>query len=211
MIVTSVFVQAIQFIVEEKLLGNLYVSSKRLTGWEGVWGILFFMIFLTVAYFIRCEGHLCTNGRLEDSLQALEQMTSSVFLAISLISLAFFGCILNVFGILITKYTTSAHRATVNQVKVVSIWIFFLVYTGQGTQEDFLPLQLVGFVVLVMGVLVFNEVIVIPVLGFNKNTKKAIMEREYRKSLKMMWRLNESQISEETEVRLDWIICFFSL
>ena len=199
-IVISVCIQGIQFIVEEKLLGNIYVSAKRLTGWEGIWGLCFFSVFLTIAYFIKCEGNLCTNGRLEDTPQALEQIFSSTFLLFGIISVAFFGCLLNALGILITKYTTSAHRATINQVKVVSIWVFFLVYSGYGTQENFLFLQLIGFVILVLGVMTFNEIIVIPIFGFNKSTKAAIVAREYRKSMKKLWSANDDSSEDEKSV-----------
>lgn len=201
MIVLSVIIQAVQFIVEEKLLGNLYISSKRLTGWEGIWGLIFFGIFLSIAQFIKCEGNLCTNGKLEDTVQAVDQLLNHPFLLTSIILVAFFGCMLNVLGILITKHTTSAHRATINQVKVVSIWVFFLLYTGYGTQEDFLWLQLVGFLVLVTGVCIFNEIIVLPFLGFNKNTKKAIMNREYRKSLKLLWDINLTDETQTSSVK----------
>lgn len=37
---------------------------------------------------------------------------------------------------------------------------------------------MVGFILLVIGTLVFNEIIVIPFLGFNQNTKNAIEKRE---------------------------------
>lgn len=83
MICISVFIQGVQFIAEEKILGNVYVSSKRLTGWEGIWGLCFFAVFLTIAQFISCEGNLCTNGKLEDTLQAFDQVFSSLFLVIS--------------------------------------------------------------------------------------------------------------------------------
>lgn len=48
-IVISVIIQSVQFIVEEKLLSDVYVSPLRITGWEGVWGLMFFGVFLTIA------------------------------------------------------------------------------------------------------------------------------------------------------------------
>mmetsp|Transcript_22188 Transcript_22188/g.21987 ORF Transcript_22188/g.21987 Transcript_22188/m.21987 type:complete len:89 (-) Transcript_22188:45-311(-) len=70
------------------------------------------------------------------------------------------------------------------------IWVFFLIYPGNG-HEKFEYLELIGFILLIAGTLVYNEIVVIPFLGFNKNTKKAIAEREpkresvdsYRKEL----------------------------
>jgi len=42
--------------------------------------------------------------------------------------------------------------------------------------EKFSFIQLIGFIIQVTGTLLFNEIIVIPILGFNKNTKKAKAE-----------------------------------
>ena len=44
--------------------------------------------------------------------------------------------------------------------------------------EKFTVLQLVGFVILCFGVLVYNEIVVIPYWGFNKYTRIALEERE---------------------------------
>jgi hypothetical protein len=44
--------------------------------------------------------------------------------------------------------------------------------------EVFTVLQLIGFLILLLGVLIYNEMITIPFLGFNKYTKEAIARRE---------------------------------
>jgi hypothetical protein len=44
--------------------------------------------------------------------------------------------------------------------------------------EHFKVLQLAGFLLLVLGTLVFNEIVILPFLGFDKNTKAAIAMRE---------------------------------
>ena len=46
-----------------------------------------------------------------------------------------------------------------------------------GKREKFYWLQLFGFVFLVIGTLVFNEIIIVPYFGFDYNTKKAIAAR----------------------------------
>ena len=124
-------------------------------------------------------------------------MINSVFISTSLIALAFFGCVLNIFGILITKFATSAHRATISQVKVVSIWIFFLLYSGYGTQESFLPLQFIGFTILVGGVVIFNEILEIPFLGFNMNTKRVKICSETSISTKIIWDIQDDDTIDE--------------
>ena len=79
----------------------------------------------------------------------------------------------NALGVSITKYASSANRTTVNTSKVVAIWIFFLLYPGHG-KEHFEWLQLWGFLLIVAGTVVYNEIVEIPFCGFNQYTLKSI-------------------------------------
>jgi hypothetical protein len=44
--------------------------------------------------------------------------------------------------------------------------------------EKFTVLQLIGFTLLFIGVIFYNELVVFPYLGFDRYTKEAIAERE---------------------------------
>jgi len=83
----------------------------------------------------------------------------------------------NGFGITITKHMSATSRTTLKQTKIVLVWVFFLLYRGEG-HESFKVLQLVGFLILVSGIVLYNEILVIPFLGFNKNTTKALEEKQ---------------------------------
>ena len=39
LMIGSILTQGSQFVVEEKLLGDYYLSPLRVVGWEGIWGI----------------------------------------------------------------------------------------------------------------------------------------------------------------------------
>jgi len=52
-----------------------------------------------------------------------------------------------------------------------------MIYQGKG-HETFKWLQLVGFFVLIIGSLIYNEIVELPFFGFDQYTKKAIKERE---------------------------------
>jgi hypothetical protein len=45
-------------------------------------------------------------------------------------------------------------------------------------KEKFDWLQLIGFILLVIGTLVYNEIVVVPFFGFDQNTKAARAQRE---------------------------------
>lgn len=57
------------------------------------------------------------------------------------------------------------------------IWIFFLIVPFNGSREEFSVLQLFGFIFLVFGTLVYNEILVLPFLGFDKYTKIALKRK----------------------------------
>lgn len=58
------------------------------------------------------------------------------------------------------------------------VWVFLLNVSVGGAKETFTWWQLFGFLVLSFGVLVYNEIIVLPIFGFNNYTKIAIEYRE---------------------------------
>ncbi len=58
------------------------------------------------------------------------------------------------------------------------MWIFFLIFKVDGKYLETLSIysliQLFGFLVLLTGVLVYNEIIVLPFWGLDKHTKRKI-------------------------------------
>ena len=83
----------------------------------------------------------------------------------------------NISDVAVTKYASSAQRATVDTCRTAIIWWFFMIYPGQG-KERFIWIELLGFFFLIVGTLIHTEILVVPFFGFNKNTKKAIEERD---------------------------------
>ena len=71
-------------------------------------------------------------------------------------------------GAMITKRTTSLHSVIIENVRTLFVWITFLSNGG----EKFLFLELVGYVFVVIGTLIYNEIIEVPIECMKKNTKK---------------------------------------
>lgn len=96
---------------------------------------------------------------------------------------------MNTTGVGITKYGSAAQRQTVGLAKNMLVWIVFLwipiAYFDKKVEppvwrykelEKFSILQLIGFLILVVGVLIFNEIIKVPWLGLDKYTKDKLKE-----------------------------------
>ena len=88
---------------------------------------------------------------------------------ISICSIAAF----NSFGIATTKYASAAQRSVVDTSRTIVIWVISCLFMGSPWE----PWSIVGFIMLAGGALVYNEIIVIPFLGFDLYTKEAIEKR----------------------------------
>lgn len=85
----------------------------------------------------------------------------------------------------IVKFGSAAQKTSADILRPMFIWLFFMtvkVYNFETNayeyEELFSWLQLGGYAVIIVGVFVYNEILVVPFWGFNKNTKIAIEERQ---------------------------------
>lgn len=167
------------FIVEEKLLGSYELDPLKVVGYEGLFGLIMWCILLPIFQHIHCTSKaLCPYGVLEDTLRAFADYHANYILIILSISICFTIALFNYFGVAVTKNASAAQRATIDTSRTLFIWIFFLFVSVHGKKEDFYWLQLFGFILLVFGTLVFNEIVILPVFGFNKYTNQALKDKE---------------------------------
>ena len=138
-----------------------------------------------------------TISKIEDTDFAFRQMDDNTSLLVVYIFYIVSIALYNIVGINLTKLVSSTARAVVDTVRTVFIWLFFLIFDPvEGTHETFYPLQLVGFLFLVFGTLVYNEILVIPWFGLNYYTRDNIAKREKEK------REAEAEIKPEENERL---------
>ena len=198
LVIVSQLFSCLLFISEEKILKRYDVPPLKAVGMEGMWGVACYIILLIIFYFIRCENwydilkdNICikdteTNElRFENALFAFKQIWDSwkikLYLSMYVLSIAFF----NFSGLTISKYASATSRTIVDTLRTILVWTFFLVmpFVPDDTKESFSWLQLLGFVILILGGLIYNEILVLKFWGFADNTKAAIKKREEEKKL----------------------------
>jgi hypothetical protein len=157
-IVGAQVVVAIQMVVEEKVISKYNVPPLQVVGWEGIWGFIFLSIVLVPMYFIPGSSG---GNHFENAPDAFVQIGHSWILALAvggnILSIAFF----NYFGISITKYASATTRMVLDSIRTVVIWAFSLILGWQ----QFQVFQVIGFALLLLGTVIYNEVLVIPFLG----------------------------------------------
>jgi len=128
------------------------------------------LIALTAFYFIPCESEtFCPQGRLESVPAAIEDYkANSALLFQSLAIIIIIPCS-SISGVTTTKRGSASQRITVLLARNLVVWVFFIfVPVGTGADgnplysEYFSFLQLGGFLIMSLGILLFNEIIVLP-------------------------------------------------
>jgi len=156
LVVAAQIVAATQMVLEEKFIEKYNVAPLQVVGNEGLWGMCVTSVVLFAAYWIKPIRHQ------DNSLDAIYQIKNSPELVGALLLSIFSIAFLNFFGISVTKYLSATHRTTIDASRVVLVWIVSLVVHW----EVFQWLQLVGFLILVLGTSIFNEIIRIPYLVY---------------------------------------------
>ena len=180
---------ATQFILEENFMKKYDCHPLKAVGWEGVWGTCFYLIFLIIAQNIECPvGEskndffklICfqaeANGPylLENSFYALKQLGSDTSLLLYCILYICSIGVFNFVGITISKILSSPARAIIDTIRTIVVWAFFLLpIVDAQYQEHFKWLQFIGFGFLIIGTIVYNEIVVLPFFGFDKWIKDA--------------------------------------
>jgi len=80
----------------------------------------------------------------------------------------------NATGVSITKYASAAQRSTIDTSRTLLIWVVSIAIGN----EDWNTGQFFAFILLAAGTLVYNEIVVVPIDIFRRNTSKAIAARE---------------------------------
>ena len=212
LVILSQVFSCMLFISEEKILKNYDVPPLKAVGMEGMWGVGCYIILLFIFYWIRCEDwydilkdNICISDgeyiRFENAIFAFKQIGEStqikIFLSMYVLSIAFF----NFSGLTISKYASATSRTIVDTLRTILVWTFFLTmpFVPEETKETFSWLQLLGFLILILGGLIYNEILVLKFWGFGDNTKAAIKKRKEEEELEEDIEKKEEGKKEEKE------------
>lgn len=151
--VSAQLFQASMLVFEEKVMKNAeyQVEPLMMVGMEGFWGCIIGVVLLV---------GLNATG-IESTSVAMYQMSQSVPLTISVLaSIASIG-FFNWSGITVTQKASATHRSTIDSSRTIIIWMIELALHW----NSFSVLQLLGFILLASGTMIYNQIIEIPMLG----------------------------------------------
>ena len=207
LMLTSQLFSSTEYIFQEKFIKQYDVHPFQLVGFEGLWGSLMYAVLLLIFQYVDCNGWnkeleegICffynetkigvnatnetyyyneTISRIENTEFAFKQMFDNINLFIIYIFYIVSIALYNIVGINLTKLVSSTARAVVDTVRTVFIWLFFLIFHPvEGTHENFYTLQLIGFIFVVLGTLIYNEIVTIPWFNLDYYTRDNMDKRK---------------------------------
>lgn len=195
-----------QYVIQEKFLNSYSINPFQLVGFEGFWGSLVYIILLIIFQNISCLNwsdalqEICIQNenkewKIEDTLYAFRQMNDNIGIwfvyILYIVSIALY----NIIGINLTQLVSSTARAVVDTVRTVFVWMFFLIpwsIRPKGSEEHFEVIQFFGFVLLIIGTIIYNEIVELKFCNLDFYTRTQIAKR---KKLKLEEEKNEPEIS----------------
>jgi len=145
---------ATQFVLEESIMERYAMEPLKVVSWEGTFGFIVTVIGMIILHFAIGQTKAGHNGYF-DAREGLWEITHFRSIAVSsvLIMISIGG--FNFFGLSVTRTVSATSRSTIDTSRTLFIWIVSL---GLGW-ETFKWLQVVGFVLLVYGTFLFNDIV----------------------------------------------------
>jgi len=172
LVIVAQIIVSIQMVYEEKVLSQYAIAPLQAVGSEGFFGFVLMTICLIAFAFIPTNsidwGHSSQSPYyLEDAIDGLYQMVHNGLLLFSFLLTAFSIAFFNFAGISVTKELSATTRMVLDSVRTLVIWAFSLAVSWQKFQY----LQPIGFVVLLAGMCLYNDLLIRPGIQkcLNKN------------------------------------------
>jgi len=197
LIFCSQIIVATQMVYEEKFISKYNVPALQAVGWEGTFGFTTLAILLVPFSFIYVGPQFGNNPRhvLEDAYDGVYQLAHNPLLALAfsgtVISIAFF----NFAGISVTKELSATTRMVLDSVRTLVIW---MVSIAVGWQM-FFALQLAGFCILVVGMCLYNDILILPTVRLVA-TKLGLMDGEVAEYRDLTEEVDSGDVEREVQI-----------
>ena len=171
-VVIAMAFYACQLTYEEKFVKKYNIKPMNAIGLEGSFAVTILSVMLVVLYFIPVKFDMeQPGGQLDDALDGFVQLGNNFTLLASFLLTTVALCFTLVAGINVTRKLSAVHRSTskmfpnlhrslfrlvINSGRSVIVWAISLAIGWQCFQ----PLQILGFLIMSLGVLIFNDIII---------------------------------------------------
>ncbi|KAG0148299.1 hypothetical protein CROQUDRAFT_654996 [Cronartium quercuum f. sp. fusiforme G11] len=144
---------ASQFVIEEKIMTKYEVPPLEAVGLEGIFGLFTTLIAIPVLHIFIGSKPAGRHGYF-DANEGFHQIVNNEHILWSCSAIAISIALFNFCGLAVTKTISATVRSIIDTCRSIGIWVFSLAFGW----EVFDGLQLVGFIILVAGTFLFNDI-----------------------------------------------------
>ena len=170
LLLASECMKAFHILWDERIMKAYRCDILFVVGLEGLYSIAFLVPLLCIASVI--PGH--QNGHWEDISDTVYRIDQSTILKVLISVLPVIVVILAIAGAMVIKYLTGVHNALISVSRSIVAWALELIFYYCAPAElgkmygkpwgPFSPLRLVGFTMVIIATLMYDEDIKIPCL-----------------------------------------------
>lgn len=152
--VLSTFLGALGFVAEEKVMNQYATEPLLMTGMEGIFGTLFGILLVCCVQVFHIADIKGAFSQLEHSHSLL-----SIFVIFAVI-ITFD----QLSSLAVTRYTSALMRTLLEIVRTAGVWLVEIYFSW----DRFSLPEALGFVIVVLGVLVYSKHVVVPCLPYEE-------------------------------------------
>lgn len=178
----SLFCQGFVYTYQESLLDQYEINPLQMVGMESMMGALMCTALLLITFKITCQHPEFCNASIGQPIDSppyalydLQYNYAWVYYMLT----AFSVMIFNFVGLIITKHAGAVFRVILDTLRTITIWVISLMIGFESLKPaSKIVYELIGFAFLILGNLIYNEIIVLKFWSLDKNIKKNREARE---------------------------------
>lgn len=184
---------------EKYILYKSTLSEYSLLFFEGVFQLIFGVICLIILSFIECAQYysFCDHQKSKyifDIHLLLSTLKANPFLYLNMIIYVFIYFLLQVFRIITIKEFSPLYRIVADCLVFIYGFIYDLITNGGDSSYNYkFVITIIGYIMLLFSLLIYNEVLIIHLFKMNVNTEMEIKKR----ALDDIGLLNELNLSKD--------------
>lgn len=174
LVLLSLVVQGTQYNVEELIMMKYVVPPQRMVGLEGMLGIIWTICWLGVLSYFNCpDNGLCDiGGYMEDPVMGVKAILADTGLLLWSVLIIFSVMLFNLSSMNLTKRMSCIYTAFWSATRTVVVWVVSVTLGLETWNWKSSPIEVAGFVFLLVGNLTYNEILEWKVFGLNKKLEK---------------------------------------
>lgn len=174
LLIAALVIQGFYLVFEESILKKYEISPMRWAGTAGHFAMIHMFNYIVIFSFVPCpDAWLCTiGGSFEDPYRAIRDLWEKkkiLFWCLTMmLSIAFY----NFASLSLIQRVSSVYRSLWDSARTISVWVFSVALGLENFSPSAFPFQLCGFLGLLLGNFVYNEIVELKFCGLNKDLKK---------------------------------------